>query len=105
MLQYHRYQVAALELIKASELEADKSNPQWTRRGAVGAGQLKKRFSVPHGPDLAKDHKYANQAASWGLEVHLNLNFMSSRLVLENQFRTFYFFLLFVRNISDLSGI
>lgn len=62
------YQVAALELIKASELEADKSNPQWTRRGAVGAGQLKKRFSVPHGPDLAKDHKYANQAASWGLE-------------------------------------
>lgn len=64
------YQVAALELIKASELEQE--NPkslQWTRHGAAGtSGQLKKRFSVPYGPDLAKDCKFANEAASWGLE-------------------------------------
>ncbi|KAG0557572.1 hypothetical protein KC19_11G141300 [Ceratodon purpureus] len=62
------YQVAALELIKASELEHDKPSSQWTRHGAADAGQLTKRFSVPYGPDLAKDPKYANQAASWGLE-------------------------------------
>lgn len=66
----HRYQVAALQLIKASELERDLPSSQWTRHGASDAGQLKKRFSVPNGPDLAKDPKYANQAASWGLEVH-----------------------------------
>lgn len=64
-----RYQVAALELIKASELEHDKPSSQWTRHGAADVGQLKKRFSVPYGPDLAKDPKYANKAASWGLEV------------------------------------
>lgn len=65
--------MAALELIKASELEQDMPSSQWTRHGAVDAGQLKKRFSVPYGPDLAKDAKYANQAASWGLEVYLEV--------------------------------
>ena len=64
--------MAALQLIKAGELEQEKPSSQWTRHGAVNAGQLKKRFSVPHGPDLAKDPKYANQAASWGLEVTSN---------------------------------
>jgi hypothetical protein len=67
----HRYQVAALKLIKASELEQEKPSCQWTKHGAVDARQLKKHFSVPYGPDLAKDPKYANLAASWGLEVHL----------------------------------
>jgi hypothetical protein len=67
----HRYQVAALKLIKASELEQEKPSSQWTKHGTIVAVQLKKRFSVPYGPDLAKDSKYANLAASWGLEVHL----------------------------------
>lgn len=62
-----RYQVAALELIKASEQEQDPRSSNWTSHGAVDAS--KKRFSVPFGPNLSKDEKYANQAASWGLEV------------------------------------
>ena len=65
----YRYQVAALELIKSSELEQETPSSQWTSHGAGDSGHSKKRFSVPLGPDLSKDRKYANQAASWGLEV------------------------------------
>jgi hypothetical protein len=59
-------QVAALKLIKASELELKKPSSQWTKHGAVVVGQLKKHFSIPYGPDLTKDPKYANLATSWG---------------------------------------
>ncbi|KAL2635747.1 hypothetical protein R1flu_007226 [Riccia fluitans] len=52
------YQLKVLELIKASEVEED-SVPHPFSQG---------RFSVPRGPDLAKDEAYATRAASWGLE-------------------------------------
>lgn len=92
--------MAGLELIKASELEQDKPSSQWTRHGAANAGQLKKRFSVPHGPDLSKDHKYANQAASWGLEVQFEpIDWMRSSLLYEKALWTL------VKNVFYLCAI
>ncbi|KAL3684030.1 hypothetical protein R1sor_002052 [Riccia sorocarpa] len=52
------YQLKVLELIKGSEVDED----------SVSHPFAQGRFSVPRGPDLAKDEAYAMQAASWGLE-------------------------------------
>jgi hypothetical protein len=66
-----RYQVAALELIKAYEQEQELCLSKLLLAERTTGQHSRKQFLVPVGPDLAKDKEYAIRAASWGLEVCL----------------------------------